>query len=363
MIGSAAARHLAEDGVSTALIEPTEPVDRQGSAGPFSSHPDAGRITRVFDRSPVWSTLAARSIDRYGDIESRSGIGFYNNSGVVAAFEDVQTWIDGAGENRLDVRIVAADWLRSTTGIQVAEGLQVAYESFPGGHINPRRLVAAQTKLTAAAGGLVIEGVATALHREEGGLAISGIWGRVTARRVLVATGSFGAELLDVERYGRTTLRAEISGTGDLPNLIGVAPDPRLEDMYWVPPVRYPDGCVRLKIGGDMKNSLVLAPEELVDWFHSDGDADEIDALESSLRSLLPDAQLSNMIHAPCVTTNTATGLPYIGWVDDDIAVAIGGNGCAAKSSDELGRLASSLFSEQGWTDTLDMELFGPRTG
>ena len=91
MIGSAAARHLAEDGVSTALIEPTEPVDRQGSAGPFSSHPDAGRITRVFDRSPVWSTLAARSIDRYGDIESRSGIGFYNNSGVVAAFEDVQT--------------------------------------------------------------------------------------------------------------------------------------------------------------------------------------------------------------------------------------------------------------------------------
>ena len=74
-----------------------------------------------------------------------------------------------------------------------------------------------------------------------------------------------------------------------------------------------------------MKNSLVLAPEELVDWFHSDGDADEIDALESSLRPLLPDAQLSNMIHAPCVTTNTATGLPYIGWVDDDIAVAIGG--------------------------------------
>ena len=35
--------------------------------------------------------------------------------------------------------------------------------------------------------------------------------------------------------------------------------------------------------------------------------------------------------------------------VDDGIGVAIAGNGSAAKSSDELGRLGASLFGEAGW--------------
>jgi len=59
--------------------------------------------------------------------------------------------------------------------------------------------------------------------------------------------------------------------------------------------------------------------------------------------------------------TETATEHPYLGFVDDGVAVAIGGNGSAAKSSDELGRLAASLFADDGWTDNLDLELFAPQ--
>ena len=39
--------------------------------------------------------------------------------------------------------------------------------------------------------------------------------------------------------------------------------------------------------------------------------------------------------------TGTPTGHPYVGWIDDGLAVALAGNGSAAKSSDELGRLGS----------------------
>ena len=62
LIGSAAARHLAEAGHRVVLIGPDEPTDRRTSLGPFCSHPDEGRITRVAGRTAVWSQPAARSI-------------------------------------------------------------------------------------------------------------------------------------------------------------------------------------------------------------------------------------------------------------------------------------------------------------
>ena len=51
----------------------------------------------------------------------------------------------------------------------------------------------------------------------------------------------------------------------------------------------------------------------------------------------------------------------YIDWLDDGLAVAIGGNGSAAKSSDEIGRLAASLFTADGWTGSLSQDVFAPR--
>ena len=60
------------------------------------------------------------------------------------------------------------------------------------------------------------------------------------------------------------------------------------------------------------------------------------------------------------MVTGTRTGYPYIGWIDDGLAVSLGGNGSAAKSSDELGRLAATLFSADGWDDTIAASTFEP---
>jgi len=365
MIGAAAARHLAESGTSTALIGPLEPADRKGSQGPFSSHPDEGRITRIFGRTPVWAALAAASIQRYDDIEQRSGIEFYVPSGCAAVFPEASEWIEAAAGYDLDAKMVTAEWLMDCTGIAAPAGNEIAYEWAPAGHINPRRLVAAQASLAALAGAELIEHAVESVSRSHSGYEVTGPWGSVTADKVLVATGAFGAELLgaelDVERRARTMLMAEMDPDPSLPNLISVAPDDRLHEIYWCPPVPYPFGKTCLKIGGNMIDTRVLESADLVDWFHTDGEPDEVEALENSLRALLPGAKIASITTAPCVITGTPTGHPYVGFVDDGIAVAIAGNGSSAKSSDEIGRLGAALMAAGEWADQLDASIFTPQ--
>ena len=366
LIGSAAARYLAEDGVSVALFGPGTPADRLASNGPFSSHGDEGRITRVAGRTGIWSEVAARSIERYPDIAARSGIDFHVSCGLAVAFDDVDQWAERGRAFGSDAKLVSADWLHSITGINVTNAKPILFEGAPSGYINPVRMVDAQTKLVALAGGVVIDEAVTGLKREGAGLTVSGSFGTVSADRVLLATGAFGSELLetrlDVDRRARTILMAEMAADDSVPSLIlDGPPDDRLHEIYWVPPVRYPDGSLRLKIGGNLKDYHWLQPDDLTDWFHSDGSAVEVEALENSLRSLLPRAEFLSFTRSPCVITGTPTGHPYIGWVDDGVAVAIAGNGSAAKSGDELGRLAATLFSEAGWSDSLAHDDFAPR--
>ena len=53
----------------------------------------------------------------------------------------------------------------------------------------------------------------------------------------------------------------------------------------------------------------------------------------------------------------TPTNLPYIDTVHAQLGVAIGGNGYAAKSSDELGRLAADMMAGR-WNSELSRDLF-----
>ncbi|MDH4364256.1 MAG: hypothetical protein OEY70_09270, partial [Acidimicrobiia bacterium] len=122
------------------------------------------------------------------------------------------------------------------------------------------------------------------------------------------------------------------------------------------------DGRLCLKIGGALASDpKAVTDEELVDWFHGNGDSAEAEALTDTLRALLPGVAITSVTSSPCVITNTPTGHPYVGWLDDGLAVAIGGNGEAAKSCDEIGRLAASLFGAEGWTDSLNPETFTPQ--
>ncbi len=371
MIGSAAARHLAEAGLSVVVIVAPEPDEANlaSSSGPFSSHADAARITRIIDSDPIWASLAAASIARYEDLERRSGIRFHDPVGLVWAklAETSSSALDEAAELGADVRPASPEWLFDDVGIAIPEsaGLNCAYEGPPAGLVDPRRLVEAELTLAERAGATVANGPATALRSSGDSVAIHGPFGEIQAHRVLLASGMYGAELAGIElemaRWPRTIVRAEIDCAPNLPSLIVERVDTQdIDHIYWTPPVLYPDGRTMLKLGGTHARSEPLQrTDQIAKWFASGGSAEEASALRAAIDELLPGASVHSWEAVPCVVTKTPTGYPHLGWVDDRVAVAVAGNGSAAKSCDEIGRLASSLFIDRERSEP-DLDRFKP---
>ena len=62
MMGTSAAKHLANQGVSTIIIGPGEPKNKSTHMGVFGSHYDSGRITRILDRDPYYAKISEVSI-------------------------------------------------------------------------------------------------------------------------------------------------------------------------------------------------------------------------------------------------------------------------------------------------------------
>ena len=366
LIGSAAARHLAEAGRSVALIGPGEPADYATSEGPFASHYDEGRITRMIDPDPTWSQLAIRSIARYADIEERSGVPFHTGAGLVYASAEPRADLALALELDVDAREVRATEVAERFGIDMSGAETIILESSPAGHINPRRMIVAQNQLANAAGGVIVDAPVSAAAPTRSGVQLTVGNDTMLADKVLLCTGAWAAELvavdLPLERTLRTILLAELADGPPLPSLISRAETDSNRDVYWVPPVQFPDGRTMLKIGGyDRSVGRATNPADIVDWFRSGGSPTEADGLEDRLRALLPDRTIRSRDVKPCVVTDTPHGLPWIDWIDDRVAVAIGGCGSAAKSADEIGRLAGTLFSDEGWNDpVLKLATFTP---
>lgn len=373
LIGAASARHLAEAGCQVVVIGPDEPADRRSWTGPFSSHGDEGRITRIIDADPVWADLAHRSIERYADIETRSGVAFHDPCGLVVSTSDLDRWSSTGRSAGAALETVDPERLTETTGLRLPAGPPVVFEGPPAGLVNPRRLVEAQTVLARRAGATVVPETVTTLRPLVDGVEVGGPWGAVRADRVLVTTGAFGRDLigrqLPVVRRPRTVLLAELAPSGTetapLPSLILRPPtDDRLDALYWVPPVLYPDGRRYLKVGGSMASNPEFSDDPqgdtaLTDWFHGSGDPAEAAALRNCLDDLLPTMTVRTASTVPCVYTGTPSGYPTIDWLEPRVAVAIGGNGSGAKCSDELGRLGATLVADRDLGPGPDPAIFG----
>ena len=65
-------------------------------------------------------------------------------------------------------------------------------------------------------------------------------------------------------------------------------------------------------------------------------------SMSALLHELVPGLEPVDVRSDACANCLTPTGLPYIGPVRSGLHVATGGNGLAAKSSDEIGRLAAA---------------------
>jgi sarcosine oxidase len=363
MMGAAAARYLAQDGVNVALIGPDEPEHRQTHDGVFASHYDAGRITRTIDDDPNWALLARRSIDRYRELETKSGLHFYDEVGCVIATLPPQD-----GDSTMERMLAARDRvgsdaaflddaaLRSTfPALHFPDGFVGLFEARHAGHIDPRALVRIETMLAASAGATVLPQEVTAIRDRKSHVEIGTRGGEVlSAERVVVAIGGFSnrpgllPRPLDLTIKARTIVMVEV-GPGELerysamPSVIQAAKD-QASSFYVLPPIRYPDGKHYIKIGGDPTDAALKTDAEIGAWFRSEGNATAAAHMRRNLEILLPDLKGLPQKTAPCITTFTRHGYPYIGFAESErIVVLTGGNGMAAKSSDEIGRLAAGL--------------------
>ena len=365
LMGAAAARHLANMTEGVALIGPSEPADKAEHRGVFASHYDEGRITRTIDPDPVWAKLARNSIGRYRDIETATGISFYREVGSLltgAGTEAGRRYVERT-QTAAEVAGVTAERL-SQNGMRVRfpwfsfpDGTEGIFEADGAGHISPRRLVMAQAQLAERAGAERIEAAVASLREVGGHVAITLVDGTVVeAERVLCAAGGFSIQNgllpqpLDLKVYGRTVVffevsEADVQAMRAMPSMIHKAVADR-DDIYMLPPIRYPDGKFYLKIGGD-PDEMLLQPEELGDWFRSDGRPHAREHLVARMQVLVPDLNVLSVSSASCVTSYTSTGYPAIGWLTPGrIGVVTGGCGAAAKSSDEIGRLGAELLFE-----------------
>lgn len=351
LIGSAAARHLAKAGHSVTLVGPDEPEGPWAAhGGAFSSHYDEGRITRINDRRRFFAQVSAASIARYGEIEAESGIAFFTESGaLIAAGRGYMEEVDRAREG-IDVTF---DWLddeglaRRFPFFRFPEGCLGAHEPARAGHISPRRLVAAQTAAARRHGARIVAAEATRIAPGR----VETAAGMVEADEIVVAAGGWTDTLLG--RATTLTVRprtvalyeigpAEAERLAAMPSLVWETPN----GAYLLPPIRYPDGRLWLKIGGDPVDREVRTRDEINAWFREGGSAEVRDHLTAQITGLMPGLAFESVRMAPCVTTWTGTGVPEIARLGAGLTVAAGGNGGGAKCSDELGRRAALLAVE-----------------
>ncbi|XP_078668177.1 monomeric sarcosine oxidase-like isoform X1 [Branchiostoma floridae x Branchiostoma belcheri] len=389
MIGSAAARHASEDpGVGVCLVGPGEPQDRQMNRTIFGAHYDEGRITRALDPDPTWALLAQRSIRRYRDLERKTGIKFFHDVGflVVGTAESdyVRDVLKNSRSDDVTLRTLSRAQIREMFPyLDIGEGMVGLLDSRNCGHVSPRRLVSALQTAAHLQGCDVVDDVVSSIEAPAGwarragaNLAVRTETGAVIhARRVLLATGAFTTfrRLLppglrpDVRLTAQTVALVEISESDAdrlqrMPSMVYRHPTDPGKWYYILPPIRYPDGKYYLKIGhGGRWEALLHSEEQVRDWFLSGGDLEAVRVMAAALMELVTGVKPLSVHGDACVTVKTPTEQLYVAMVTPSLGVALGGNGWAAKSCDEIGRMAAKMILKGQWNHDLPGDRFRVR--
>ena len=193
----------------------------------------------------------------------------------------------------------------------------------------------------------------------------------ITAERAVLAMGSYtnlfpvASRRLPVTVETETLMLSTVSDAdgerlADAPVVTFSVDDPFIADIYMTPPLVYPDGKWKVKLGcNTTADRFPYELSELQAWFHDGlqgdpGEGDVSDAIRSAVSGLWPGLDFVDHELMPCVITMTADDHPIIDWIDDTTVVATGGNGIGAKSSDGWGGLAADLVTDTAWPEWLD---------
>ncbi|MEM9775159.1 MAG: FAD-dependent oxidoreductase [Chloroflexota bacterium] len=369
LIGSAAARYISQQSDSVAVIGNAEPSDWYNHDENFGSHYDQGRITRKLDSKAFWSELAIASIEAYPEIEEKSRIKFYFDVGSVQAgkspvkTDDYVAKIAAVGmAHMVDFQNHASEAFNEMQPLlYFPDGYAVLEEKGGAGYINPRDLVQAQLNISVGQGATLIRQQVNQVETQTDGVVLTlGSGEQIQAKKALVTAGAW-SEFLLKRSFGfnirpRTIVLArlgesEVNRLKSLPSVILHHDDPQREvdGFYMLPPILYPDGHVYMKIGGSLNK--LRHPEsaaELNNWFKTMGSEREAAGLKEAMFGLVPGLNPDSLHTKTCVVTGTPDGKPIWQELESNrLYLCAGGNGAAAKSSNEIGRRAAVMVLNQ----------------
>ncbi len=242
------------------------------------------------------------------------------------------------------------------------EGTLAIYEPDGAGRVNPRALVAAQSAIACRLGAVSVDDEVVSLQEKQTEVAaVCASGSELSGRRVIVAAGAFSnrprflPSPLLLQVFARTNAFIEVDEVeakrlADMPSLVLALPDTS-SVPYLLPPIRYLDGKLYLKIGGDPENVELATIDDIKAWFQSGGDPDVHAYLMDIIKDLMPDLRMTKVSSGACVTAFTPNGKPIIAHQSECIIALTGGNGAGAKCSDELGRLGARLAFGESLSD------------
>ncbi|CAB4332543.1 MAG: FAD-dependent oxidoreductase [Actinobacteria bacterium] len=361
LIGTAAAKYLAQSGDSVLIIGPDEPKDFTTSRM-FASHYDQARVQRVINFSPMWTRLSVESTQAWPELQKATGIQFHNGAGCVYVAEETDSYLASVpsqakefGLNYTEISSVS-DVANFSSAFHFDRPVVGIHEDSPAGTINPRALVLAQLAAAEQSGCHVHRHTATSVTDNDGRWEINTSDGSTfIANNIIVASGSFSnfnsllPVTLDILVKSEVVILAEVSEStanslATLPSLLYEIETPDFDGIYLTRPVQYPDGKWYLKMGMNQENDLCFeALDEVTSWFQGNTHEILLPQLKSEIVKLFPDIDFLSFQTKPCVISRTVTKNPYIGAVADRLLVATGCNGYSAMTSDAQGRIAATL--------------------
>eukprot|EP00095_Tigriopus_kingsejongensis_P003173 maker-scaffold91_size383040-snap-gene-1.19 protein:Tk03173 transcript:maker-scaffold91_size383040-snap-gene-1.19-mRNA-1 annotation:"hypothetical protein BRAFLDRAFT_82583" len=387
MIGSSVAKYLSKEStLRVGLIGPKESEQDWCHGAWF----DQGRISKIYENSPYWLDLALKSIQRYKDIEMSSGIEFFTESGYM--YVTTQSAQNPKYPMRTAQNVhMSGNFCEDVTPAMLSD--QFPYLSLPNdqvsyyqpemsGYVNPRKLVAAQQKIATDLGCQIIHEVVDSITELDGKFEIRTKSENVlTAAKVVLANGAYANFLpqikvqnwdnatkqLDLTLRTQTVAYLEVTEAdaettlSNMPNMTTSYQDGLLDGAYILPPMKMPDGTICTKLGhGDFFEHDVQNLTELEGWYntHPEGDLDGVAELERFMRKLFPSISFRNVHGGACVTSNTPGKIaPFVDCPSPGFYVAVGGSGHAAKSCDEIGRIAANFVAFDTWTTNIPQAL------
>ncbi len=386
LMGSAAGRYLSEMGGSVAIIGPAEPADQTTHEGVFSSHYDQGRLTRELSLDPIWSVVARRAVQNYGMLEEKSGLAFHDPVGRVSAnnpsAEERREYLDWLEQASQEYDIAYQyfeqgdrSWKKVFPFLDFPPDYDLLYEPPPAGYINPRQMLRAQNVIAQKQGAEIFAECVVGVQTTADSVAITTAEGnQYRGEKVLIACGAFTNfnNLLPQPIPLRLKTEAMVWGEVDeatavrLQTMPGVGyniDDPRIDDIYVAPPVLYPDGTYKIKLGCNAVSELW--PQTLAEvqaWFQNGNSDQDMPAMIRALQSMLPDVNFVKMTSHRCIVTYTPSGYPTIDQAPGDdsgrLFIAAGGNGSSAQGSDTLGWAAAGMLVDGRWPDSLPRQPF-----